>query len=547
MKELLKTMWVGIKFILYSKQLLTMRIVLFFTAFSIVQAFAADSYAQNTRLSLKLNNVTIEKVLDEIENQSDFFFMYNQKLVDVDKKVDVDVTKERIKDILTEIFDNTETTFSVVDKQILLMPKDMALKMSAGIAAQQKLITIQGYVLDKDGEPLPGATVAEAGTENVTATDGNGMFLINVEKKDEVTLKISFIGMETMEVVWKGEDVLNVVMQGSDKLLDEVYVTGYQTISQERATGAFANVKQAELETFYSPNSTALLEGKVAGLSTYGDKITIRGVSTFTKNSQPLIVVDGLPLEGQTLDDINPNDIESITVLKDAAAASIYGARAANGVIVVSTKSASKNKTEVDFSMNLTMNPKDNKDYLNLVGISDYIDYEKSFLSETPSYIADPVAYFDQKDQNNERYSPVYYLYSELARGNMTEAEVNAAIAKLKNRGEYRDQYNDNTLRDQLMQQYNLSFRSGNEKSNLVMSLNILTNRAEQIKTGDEKYTFYFKNNLKLYDWFRIGYGVNAVISKDYSPEADIEGAQPYDQLVDANGNRVYRDVINQA
>jgi TonB-linked SusC/RagA family outer membrane protein len=548
MKELLKKLWAGIKFILCSKQLLTMRIVLFFSIISMVQAFAVGSYAQNTRLSLKMQNATIEDVLDEIENNSDFFFMYNKKLVDVNRKVDVIVKNKRIKDILTKIFKDSGTKFTVVDKQILLMPGQSVKNISTAQAQQQqKKVTLKGYVVDENGDPLPGATVFIQGTETATVTDGNGLYILTVDNAKEITLEISFVGMEKQIVKWTGQDILNVQMERKDKLIDEVYVTGYQTISQERATGSFAKVDEVELNTYYSPNSKNLLEGKVAGLSTYGDKITIRGISTFKANSEPLVVVDGLPLEGQTIDDINPNDIESVTVLKDAAAASIYGARAANGVIVIVTKSAAKNRTEVDFSMNITTTPKDDKDYLYLTGISDYIDYEKNYLHNIPAYQDDPVGYFDNKDQNDIWYSPVYYLYSELARGNMTEEEVNQKLNEFKGREEYRKQYYDNALQNQLMQQYNMSFRSGTAKSNLVLSVNALTNKHEQIKTGDEKYTLFFKNSLNLYKWFRVTYGVNMVISKGYSPAADIYDAQPYEQLLDANGNRVYRDLINQA
>jgi TonB-linked SusC/RagA family outer membrane protein len=549
-------MWAVIKHICCSKQFQPMRI-LFLSILSIVNVFAAETYSQNTKLTLDLKSTTIEKVMDEIENQSEFYFMYNQKLVDIDRTVTIDVKNTRIKDILTDIFKNTDTKFFVVDRQILLMPKNMSQKLvNNTLGTDQQKIT--GKVTDANGEPLPGAVILVAGTNNAVVTDLDGDFNLVLNAAQNVTLEITYLGMEKLILKWNGETHLNIILKTSDEILDEVFITGYQNISGERATGAFAKINESDMEEFYSPDVINLLEGKVAGMvvDNNGD-ITIRGVSTFRANKKPLIVIDGLPAEGKwndpnysALDDINPNDIASITVLKDAAASSIYGARAANGVIVVTTKKAKVGKPEISIAANFTMTPRNKNNHLNLVSVGDYIDYEQNFLETSPEYINGPLAYFDYRDGQNLAYSPVYYQYRQWLNGNISESEAMANIQSFKNNEEYRKQYNDYALQNRLTQQYNISFKTANERSNLVLSMNALADKTEQINAKLEKYTFYFKNEQKIRNWLTIGYGANIVLGQGKTPDVrDGNGwsnARPYEQIVDANGNRAGRYLINQ-
>jgi len=320
-----------------------------------------------------------------------------------------------------------------------LMPKNMSQQMKSNPAIQQQEYTITGTVSDSNGMLLPGAAVQVNSQVNGVGvfTDIDGKFSIIVSSNEAIVIYVSFFGMEDKTVIWDGTSEVHVVLKSSEEMLEEVYVTGYQKIATERATGAFANIKTDELENFYSPDVTNLLEGKVAGVVLDNEgQIVIRGLSTFGATKKPLIVIDGLPAEGKwndanysALDDINPNDIASITVLKDAAASSIYGARAANGVIVVTTKRAKVGKTEIDFSTNISIRPKNTNGHLNLLSVSDYIDYEQNFLESDPEFIADPVAYFNVRDGENKAYSPVSYEYRQWALGNISESEARANIA----------------------------------------------------------------------------------------------------------------------
>ena len=222
--------------------------------------------------------------------------------------------------------------------------------------------SISGVVTDTNDEPLIGATVLVKGTQNGTVTDVDGRFHLKVNSGE--TLVVSYIGMKSKEVaVVDGKKELFIRLDADTEMLDEVLVTGYQTLSKERSTGAFSKVSTEKLELKRMDNLSSMLEGQVAGYVNG----QIRGVTTMNAVANPMVVIDGFPVENTTLDrigqttenmpDLNPEDIESVTVLKDAAAASIYGARAANGVIVITTKKAKEGKAEVSFSSTFTVHP----------------------------------------------------------------------------------------------------------------------------------------------------------------------------------------------
>lgn len=245
--------------------------------------------------------------------------------------------------------------------------------------------TVTGTVVDDSGEPLPGATVILDGTRQGTSTDIDGKFSINIHGVSNPTLTISYIGMKPQSVSlasYSGKP-LQISLQLNSAMMDEVVVTGYQEIKKEKMTGATTTLSAEKLDQRYSANVLDNLEGRVAGLSTYGGKPIIRGSGTLRGVASPLLVIDGVPVESTLSDfdpfsnstpsndavagaiaDLNPYDIESINVLKDAAAAAIYGARAANGIIVITTKNArKKGKIDIDFSANLTVFENRNVDY----------------------------------------------------------------------------------------------------------------------------------------------------------------------------------------
>jgi TonB-linked SusC/RagA family outer membrane protein len=307
------------------------------------QLWATETYSQMTKLTLKLEDVKISDALKEIENQSEFFFLYSPKLIDVERKINIDAEKEPIKDILSNIFDD-KVNFVVYDKQIILSPLDLTIP--SGTLQQLK---ITGTVTDEKGNLLPGVTILIKGTTLGTLTDASGKYSINSVPKN-ATLIFSFIGMTTQEVPTESRILIDVVLKEASVGLEEVVVVGYGTQKRATVSGSISTVKSDEIKAIVSPNIVNGLQGKLPGLmvtertgepGSYTTQYNIRGYGN------PLIVVDGIIRDDLTRFD--PNDIDNISVLKDATAA-VYGIKAANGVILITTKKGNTGKPVVTYS-----------------------------------------------------------------------------------------------------------------------------------------------------------------------------------------------------
>ena len=277
--------------------------------------------------------------------------------------------------------------------------KDTGMPVQQVVQAIEKK-TLVGTVFDENGDPLPGATVRIEDTDMGVITDMDGNFSILVEKEHPV-LVVSYVGMKTNRTpLIPDAKYVRIILEEDATLMDEVIVTGYQNIKRENATGAFQSLTAKDMEKRYTGDITANLEGKIPGLVTVTDNpnitgedaISIRGTGTFNARTSPLIVVDGLPIEGG-IESVNPYDIDNITVLKDAAAAAIYGARASNGVIVISTKRAKEDRLSIDFNADLIISERQDYSNYNWASAADIIALEKynfnAMLQDDPNLIQD--------------------------------------------------------------------------------------------------------------------------------------------------------------
>ncbi len=329
-----------------------MKITLIILFWAVFQTFASGVYSQNSRLSMSTRNATIESVLQDIEDNSDYYFLYNGKLIDVNRKVSLDVKNEKIEDVLNLIFKDSGVKYEVFGRQIVLSPENM-------VGAQgglQQTVPVKGKVSSSTGDPLPGVTILVKGTSIGTITDADGVYSINTEGKGNV-LVFSFIGMKPVEVTIDGRNRIDVKMQEETIGLDEVVAIGYGTQKKVNLTGAVSSVSGDEMLKRPVTNPATMIQGEIPGLRVIQNSgepgnedvtIRIRGLGTFSDaGSDPLVLIDGV--EGN-LTDLNPRNIESISVLKDAASASIYGARAANGVILVTTKVGKEGYLNVEYS-----------------------------------------------------------------------------------------------------------------------------------------------------------------------------------------------------
>jgi TonB-linked SusC/RagA family outer membrane protein len=337
----------------HKKTLRNMRNSLFVVLISVLQAWAGGGYAQSTRLSLEVKNATVRDVLHMIEEKSEFYFLYNSELVDVYRNVDLSVKNEKIDDILTKLFSKNDVSIVVLDRHIVITPVG-----EKTVAQQPQPGQVAGKVTDNTGAPLPGVTVLVKGTTTGTITSSTGDYLLS-NVPASATLVFSFVGMRSQEVTVGNRTTINITLVEETVGIEEVVAIGYGTQKKVNLTGSVSTVIVEDIERRQVTNTTAALQGKVAGLRVIQgtgmpgrENVTIelRGRSSWGTNSTPLVLVDGVV---GSLENLPASDIESISVLKDAASASIYGARAANGVILVTTKQGKTGKPTLSYNMNV--------------------------------------------------------------------------------------------------------------------------------------------------------------------------------------------------
>ncbi len=394
-----------------------------------------------------------------------------------------------------------------------------------------------GQVLDENGDPIVGATVRIEGETSGTVTDVNGNFSIASNRAGNRTLVVSYLGMKDTKVVVnvkKGNDVVVRMMENSQGL-DEVVVTGYQTISKERATGAFGTVNGKQLESKLNSDLKNVIEGQVAGVVLDKDgNISIRGISTLRAETKPLLVVDGYPTEGD-LSELNPENIENVTVLKDGVAASIYGSRSANGVIVVTTKSGVEGKAKVRYQGTFKFEPKPDLDQLHMASTSDFIDAQIDLFNQNAS------AYSISDEEDN--LSEVEYMLVARKAGLMTEDAFNEQINKMRGYS-LLSQMKKYMFRTAFQQMHNVSISGGSDDVTYNLAVNYTNDRSSYINTKDNRLIVDFKNTWKPYKFLTVAVAANLRYSREKSPNTSWQTLtnyssylQPYTQLVDENGN----------
>ncbi len=374
------------------------RSVFVFIMCGLIYLFPVSLQAQNSTVSLNMKNATVEEVLNAIESKTEYRFLYNKQIVDVNRKVSVNVNKEEVRKILTKVFEGTDITFSVDGKQIVLRKAEKA-------PVKQNTIRVTGVVTDFNGQEIVGATVKLEGTTTGTITDIDGKF--SIEAPHDGKLNISYIGYNAETVQIDGKSNLKVILNEDVKALDELVVIGYGTQRRSLVTNAISKVKidESNIRNVASPGQ--LLEGRVAGLTIgttsgnlgTGERMSIRGASSLSASNQPLYVVDGVPITNSnanvfnfgesmsSLATLNLTDIESIEVLKDAASAAIYGSRGTNGVVVITTKSGKQGRSDIKLNVNAGFSQFANKNKMKFADSDMYImQYNEGITNYNKQY-----------------------------------------------------------------------------------------------------------------------------------------------------------------
>ncbi|MCK9638476.1 MAG: TonB-dependent receptor [Prolixibacteraceae bacterium] len=335
-----------------------MKLITLLLLISLATATAKTSYSQQTKFVLNLEHVTVKQLFDKIEGSSEFIFIYYDNILDLNQEVSVIANNETVEEILKKVFETSDNTFKIFDRQIVIAKKENSDAVFSKFPEPQvSKKELSGSITDSKGNPLPGVSIVVKGTTLGTVTDAEGKFILTMPV-DAKSLVISFIGMKSQEIVLTRETVINVIMEEMNVGMDEVVVIGYGTQKKVTVTGSISTVSGDIIAKSPSQGVATALAGRVTGVVTTqvsgqpgksNPSVYVRGVGTYTGASGALSLVDGVERSFQSID---PNEIESISILKDASATAVFGIRGANGVIIVTTKRGVEGAPKISFSAN---------------------------------------------------------------------------------------------------------------------------------------------------------------------------------------------------
>lgn len=515
------------------KILFTVRLSIIILLGSIIQA-NGSSRAQT--ISIHKSDATIVEILLDIRKQTDYDFLYSKPQLANAKKVSINLKNASITEVLDKCFDKQPFTYIIHNKIITIKPKEASL--FENIVNKFGGVTITGFVIDTLGNPLVGATVKLQGSKILTRTAEKGLFRIETEE-DNGVLIIAYLGFKTEELRFNISTALplKAILKEDENYLKEVLVvsTGYQTIPKETATGSFSQIDNKTINRAVSPDLLSRLKGVTNGLlfdNSTGNAtgISVRGRSTIFSNTTPLIVVDNFPFEGD-LATLNPDIIENVTILKDAAAASIWGVRAGNGVIVITTKKGNLNSTpKVAINANLTIGEKPDLYYQQQLSSSQYIDIEK-FLFDKGLYTA-------TINNGYATISPVIAVLQKIKLDPNYLSQGNAEIETLRNI-DNRTQLSEYFYRKNTLQHYSADVMGGRKNQSYYFSAGYDKNITNLVSQSDDRITLNGNNSYSLLN-DRLKLNTDVAFSKSKSSNNQTGGYVPYlpyEQIADNNGN----------
>lgn len=498
--------------------------------------------AQEPTYSVNYENTPVEAVLKDLTRLTGYQFVYQKGVIEQVPPVIYIVRDASLSQILNRtLVAQCGLEYDIVKQTIVLR--------KAKHKARFVKRTVTGMVIDDEGNLLPGVSVRLHGTNEGAVTDIDGQFTIMVEGNDP-TLDFSCIGMKpvSMRVSAKDDKFMAVTMQTQDNLMSEVLVTGYQNIKRENATGAYQLISSKVLDQRYTGDVVRNLEGHIPGLVSYdsgmGDggesALTIRGTGSFNAKTNPLVVVDGLPVEGG-LGSVNPYNIENITVLKDAAAASIYGARASNGVIVITTKRAQKDRLDVEFSADLEVSEPNDYGHMRWADAEQLIELER-YNFQYVRYNPSQAAFQNLQDyyaDNPGNLSLVQRLFMANYTGQLSTADMEAQLAAL-GRNNYVREWQDVMERPRITNQYNVALRNRGKFLNSSIVLNYRGDNMGRTREHDRTLTFSYRGDVDMTKWLTTEFGVNVINQRSRthlsSEWNDVTSFAPYMSMYNADG-----------
>ena len=549
----------------WCKFLRVMKLIVFLILFMLFDV-SASVYSQNTKLSVKIENGDLSEIFEKIEEQSEFRFFYqNEQIQDIQRKT-IDVSNKDIETVIADLLDGTGVSYKIVDRNIILFPKSDENNNLGSTVQQTK--TILGNVTDFSRLPLPGVTVVIKGTTQGTITDVDGNYTLT-DVTDNTTLVFSFVGMKTQKIVVGENTIINVVMEEASIGIDEVVAIGYGTMRRKDLTGSIVQIRPDKIANENPKTVQDILRG-TPGLrvgmdasAKGGGSMQIRGqrsVYSGGGHNNPLLILDGMAFYGE-LSEINPDDIGQIDILKDASAAAVYGAKAANGVIIITTKKGKKGKPVVNVSTSIGLTQK--SEYRERFSTEKYLQHRQDWYtkntygqnSETGAYeayqtgiYANQSGYFMRPDQLSANVSlDDWRTYSTNEDG---ESDLSIWARRLGFQGNALENllagkvadWEDHTYRTGFNQDYNVSISGAGEKVNYYFSMGYLKNQGALISDEYEAIRANMKVEASVNDWFEVGVNVNFQDRSDGNVNMDQDyflRNSPYADYADDMGNPV--------
>jgi len=512
-----------------------------------IMQVSAGSFAQSITLSEK--NAPIMKVFEKIRQQSGYDFIVTGSILKNTRPVNIQVKNMQLREVLGMVFENQPLEYTVDNKSVLIREKTKS--FLDRLVDKFQNFDVYGKVFDEEGNVIPGATVKIKGSSKSVITRSDGVFTFSDVNEDAV-LVISYVGYNRQEIPLKGRKMpLKVILEVAKSDLQEVnvtYSTGYQNIPKDRATGSFDVISGEQIGKKVAPGLLERLEGSASGmlvnvgtpdrsLTLNRDNFTIRGTSTINSEKKPLIVLDGFPTE-LDLVNINPDNIENITILKDAAAASIWGVRAANGVIVIESKKGSfSNSPQINFSSIFTLIGRPRLDYRKVLNSAQYLDLEKELIDKNilPT----------QKSAFSLYPRPLSTgadLYLQLKRGAISHQQYNDQVRQLS-QVNVNDQYQKYLLQSPFSQQYNISISGGSAITRNFLSASYTDERSNNKGDFGSRMVVNFNNETKITPKLTLSAETFVTLLKQKNNGIGLKASQPgpntllpYDQIVAANG-----------
>ncbi len=546
----------------WEKTIRIMKLTAGLILFAMMTASAVNSYSQTARINMNLKNATIVDIFREIERTSEFGFFFKSEELNLDKRQSIEVSNATIDEILKKVLD-ANYSYKILDRNIVVTKGSLN-------ATEQQGKKVSGRVADQTGAALPGATVVLRGTTIGVITDNNGDYSLNNIPENGI-LQFTFVGMKSIEVSVAGKSIINATLVTESVDLDEVVAIAYGTIRRKDLTGSISTVDSKLISAQANSSVTRALEGAVAGLqvsSIDGQPgldmgIRIRGLGTASQNnSNALVVIDGVPAQNDNpLATINPKDIESITVLKDAASTAVYGSRGANGVVLVVTKQGSKGKTKIAFEgrwgvnqigpykFDKMDNPQDVYEYDWLAiynsyryGVAGGVPKNYTTNVQTPNHTDAEAGQFASAhlfNYNNSEtgsftrnslgnwmlYNVPGAVYTPTGTGATASATMSGAYlvnpdGKLNPSAQllYNDNYDKYLLENKLRQEYNVSASGGTDKVDYFVSLGYLEDPSYIRGSKFARYSGRANVNAQLTDWLKVGTNIGYSNRSTQSP-----------------------------